>query len=345
MLNIARSPISIANFGAIQQRGDLPSGQYIEKLQITLDAVLDIAAGGGADGVVITDGVARLIRRLQVKRDNETIVDLTGRDLLILTRASVKTDAISGTQLSGAGVGAQTLALTLTLPFARPWLVNPFETVLPPMAFNNQFAVFVDWAQDVNAGGGDAGGGVLVSGGTRVITFTTDPTLTIVVYAAQRGKLPWFLPYYTSTDTEQFNAANTRLEYKLNEARRFDAVFLSPRSGALLADADMLNYLTMGAQSQNFIDGIRATDLRTDQRQNFAGAGTDLNYYLLLAEGGWIGNAVEPTEMTKPFFRFDVDAPAVNPGIVHMIFSELISHPDYTLHGQQGRLRAMQATG
>ena len=334
MLNTIREPITIGNFGGIQQRADLPTGMFIEKLQLALNGTVDIAAGGGADGTVIADGVARLIRRIQVRRDNEIIVDLTGRDLLILTRAAVKTSVVTGTQLSGAGVGAQTLDLTLALPFARPWLVNPFETVLPPMRYANVFSVFVDWAQDVNAGAGSAAGsGVLVSGGTRVITFTTAPSLTITVYGALRGKLPWFLPYYSSTDSDTFAAANARLEYKLNEARRFDAVFISPRHGALAADADLLNTLTFGAQSQTFFNGIRARDLRSEQKQQFAGAGSDLNFYLLLSGGGWISNAVEPDQMTKPFFRFDVAAPTA-PGLVHLLFSELISHPEYTLHGR-----------
>lgn len=330
MLNLIKEPIAISNFGAIQQRGDLPQGLFLERLQITINGVVNIA-GGAASGTIVTDGVARLIRRLQVVRDNDIIADLTGRDLLILTRATSKA-AITGTQLASAGVGSETIALTLVLPFARPWLVNPFETVLPPMRVSNRFAVLIDWAQDVNAGvGSEAGSGVLVSGGDRAVTFSTDPTISIVAHGSLRGKLPWFLPYYSAIETPQFNAASPRLDFQLETARRFDAAFFTPQQGSLAADADLLNYLTFSAQSQSFFNGISASDLRSDQRQHFPASVTDLSYYLLLADGGWLGNAVEPSQMVKPIFRFDVDAPASNPGLVRLIFSELVTHPEYTL--------------
>ena len=334
MINVIREPVSI-NFGAVQQRGDLAQGIFLEKLQIVINAVVNIA-GGAANGTIVTDGVARLIRRLTVRWDNETIVDISGRDLLTLTRASSKA-AVTGTQLASAAVGSENISLTLILPFARPWLINPFETVLPPLRVNNMFAVLVDWEQGISGGAGsEAGSAAIITGGDRVVTFSTDPTITITQYGAQRGKAPWFLPYYSSFDTDQFSAANPRLQFRLQDARRFDSVFISPRQGALASDADLLNFLTLSAQGVNFMNGIRAEDLRSDQRQQFAASGTDLNFYLLLSEGGWLGNSVEPTQMVKPLFTFDVDAPGSAPGVVHLLFSELVTHPQWTQVQGQG---------
>lgn len=332
MINTLLTPTQGINFANTTQQADLARGVFIESLELTLDGVVDIAAGGGNSGTVVADGLVRLLRNVRVMWDNDAIVNnLSGRDLLMLTKAASKA-VVSGTELSSAGVGSYPFSISLTIPFARPWLVNPFETVLPPLPIRTQFKIFVDWDQSVNAGAGSAAGsGVLVSGGDRVITFSTAPTLTIVQNAAQRGKLPWYLPYYSSYDSDQFAAANTRFQFRLGQARRFDSVFISPRQGSLLADADLLNYLSLTATGMNYYDTIRATDLRNKQRQDFpASTATDLNYFLRFASGGWLGNSVEPNGMVSPLFTFDVKAPS-GTGVIHMLFSELITYPNLTL--------------
>lgn len=332
MINVIKEPTTEIAFDATTQDADLARGVFLEKLQINIAGTVSIA-GGTTNGTVVSDGFARLIRRFRIMRDREAIVDINGRDLLLQTRAGAKVN-LTGTELSSAAAGTYPFSLTLHHYFARPWLVNPFETVLPPMRITSQFKALFDWARDVNAGAGSgAGSGVLVSGGDRAVTFSVAPTINVVQHGTLRGKLPWYLPYMTSIDTEQFAAANPRLRFPIptgREARRFDSFFISPRQGTLENEADLLNTLLIGQQGASYYNRVRNTDLRAELQEQFPAFAGELDYFIRMADGGWLGNVVEPGSMTAPLLEFDVDAPS-GTGIVHLLFNELVTHPEYTL--------------
>jgi len=334
-INKLLEPLQEIPYARNVQTVDLIRGVYLERLQCRVRGVVTVA-GGAADGVLLTEGVARLIRSITVKWDAFDLVQrISGRDLYAITKRSVKR-APSGSAMTSPGVQAATeLDLTFWVNFARPWLVNPFETVLPPLPVTSQFKIYVEWETDAANGSSDAGTGALISGGDRAVTWDEEPTLHILQVAALNGKTPWYIPVMSSFDSEQFSAANSRLLHQLVNDRAFDSVLFSVRQGATQAPAPLLNTLTFQSSGTRYLNAVDAAALHEDEQYNYPAVGDggdDVGYYFhSFADGGWLSNVVDPGALVAPRFLFDLDAPSSAPGTVHMVFNELITIPELTL--------------
>ena len=331
MLNQQRIALPTILFAAAQQQIDLPRGVYIKHLDLRIAGTIDIAAGGGADGVLLNENVARLIRELTVKWDNFDLVQrMSGRDLVAVAKRGIK-QPLTGVSLAAPGIGTTAFHQTFRINFARPWLVNSYETVLPPLPVSSQFKLYVNWETGVAGGVGSvAGSGAFIrpGSGTRVVTFPVAPTIEVASVSGIRGTMPWFLPVLTSLDSEQFQNANPRLVTQIVNNRRFDSVLLAVRNGQDAEGAAILNDVTFQSAGVRYIDAIRAGMLHETEQMDFAGV-TDVAddtgyFFLLFADGGWLGNVVEPQALVAPRFELNVGAPAA-PGVVRYNFCELVT--------------------
>ena len=332
MLNLMRETLPVIPFSAQQQSIDLPRSVYMERLDCTIAGTIDIAAGGGADGTLLAEHVARLIREVTIKWDTFDLVQrISGRDLVALAKRGIKR-AVSGSSVAAVGVQTTPFSLTFPIFFARPWLVNPFDTVLPPLTVASQFKMYVTWETSLsNAQAGTvAGSGAFLSGGTRAITFPVAPSLTVVPKVALRGKQPWFIPVITSMDSEQFSAANGRLTMLPTNQRRFDSVLIALRQGATQDPAELLTDLSFQSAGTRYLSAVPRATLHESEQHEYPAVGDggdDAGYFFLqFADGGWLGNVVEPSALSAPRFELNVVAPGSNPGFARFVFNELLTH-------------------
>jgi hypothetical protein len=337
MLNTFFQPLGTFTLQQAPQRIELLKRVNLHAIHGRVNATIDIAAGGGADGTLVTEGVQRLVQSLRVRLDGDDIVQgLTGRDLyhmLPFARASV----VAATNLAAVGIQTTAIVFDFVLFFARPYLAQPILTVLPGSIIPQQeLALYLQWDNAANAGAGSvAGTGVITTGGTRLCTWTVLPTISLVQEYSTAFVRPWFVPRITVRTTEQVNAANTQLPLILTDARPFDAVIHrwleNPASDGANSITDLS--LLAGGGALRFWDSVPTNVFYRYIQGAFPGAATTGQAGIIharVADNGLLGNAIDPRRLTDPRFSFNVAAPAVNPGFVRSIFFELQAMPGIT---------------
>lgn len=365
MLNRIMQPLPDVPYDAAAIRTvDLEQGLYTQGFLLTIQGQYLIAAGGGGATTARTEGAIRLIDQFTIKWDNFNLVDnLSGLDLAAISRCFGH--HVLRTPLDIAPGGQGNFVASYYLPIARMWNdkapASEFDLAWSPFKITSQFRAYVKWSNRIVNAGDSAGTGALFIGGTRVITWVTQPVLTIIQVCALRGSKPWYIPVYSTQDSPDFSAANPQLTYQLVDQRSFDSVILQAKgSTATEPDAwlDNINTVALRGSSVSFYNDVRARDVfalqRLDEHRhdvqplydgtfgNAANAfaagnilyGTTafpefLPLWLNLADGS-LGNKFNPRELSTPKFQFNVTAPAVPPARIHMIFSQLLSHPLYT---------------
>lgn len=333
-LNNYRVALPAFPFQAQEDSEELLHGVYMKGLEFRLNAEVTVAGGAG-DGVLLAEGVQRLIRRIRVIWDGVTLVDVDGRGAVQISR-HVTAQNIAPTALAIPGIQAATpIEVIFRLPFERQYLARPFETVLPPLTVRQQLRLYIDWEPAANVGvGSDPGTGALIFGGDRAVTFNVQPNLTVTQIYATKGKMPWYLPGISSFDAEAFAAANPRLEATVRSSLRFDMAMIRTVQGANAEPQDAINTASLLAGGGvRFIDTIPLADLRAEERFQFPGVNTNQPGYVstLFADGGLLGNVLNPNSLSNPRWEFDLAAPTAAPGQLRIYTMDLLAVPGVTV--------------
>jgi len=333
------NPLPDFPFQAAENSEELTHGVYLKALHCRISATVDIAAGGGNDGTLVNEGVQRLLTNVRMVWDGFNIIDnINGRELVAIARRA-SSQPLTETQIAAVGIQTTAVEINFIIPFARPWLVDPFNTVFPPVKVDQQLRVYAQWEQGLaNAQAGTvAGSGAFETGGDRVITFTVAPTLQITEEYAVRGTDPWMIPVISNFESEQFTAANARLRADLLNDRPFTDVLIQVRQGASQEGQAGLNFLSLITGGTRHVDNVPFAILKRIERDLFpavpvATAALDNGFlWLPLTSGGKLGNVFDPAQLPKARFEMDVAAPTGAPGVVRFTMLELMSMDGVTL--------------
>lgn len=339
MLNSHLNPLPVLNYLQGEDHVNLTRDVWLTGLWIRVSATLSVA-GGTTDGTLLDGHVARIIRRLRVVWDGEELVDMTGRFLRALTRRAAD-QGLQETAASAAGTQSGTdIEGHYFVPFARPWLMDPFETVLPPVNVSAELRAYVDFETATSGGSSsDAGTGAIIAGGDRDVTWDTEPDVEIMEAYAEKGTAPAFLPYISElTSFEQFQNASDPHVGQLTGRKRFESMILQTVYGSNQQVQDAIENVTFRAGSRRYIDRASLAQLRAKERYQFSGVDSDDTGYLFLpfADGGKLGNVINPETLSNPRLELDLAAPTSTPGRVKALMMELRAVPGLTQHPGSG---------
>lgn len=316
---------------------DLIEGKYTSALLCRLSGAVSSAAGDDA-GALVAEGVERLVKSVRVKYDGFHLVNpIQGRELRALTRRMVANIPAADRLTDAAAQAGTPISTFFIVPFARPYLGNPFETVLPPLKVDREFSIEVELADELTNAGSARGSGALITGGTNVVTFDSLGVEVVQEYS-DNGRAPKFVPVISIAQSDQFSAANAALDFELRQTNRWDGVLFHTIEGATTVNADLLNKVTMLSGSTRYLDGVPIEILSAMEQSVFPATGSrapgesdETGYdFFLAADNGKLGNAVDPRLISQPQFQFDVDAPNDNPAQIRAIFMELMTQPGVT---------------
>jgi hypothetical protein len=331
----------LAGYITGEQEVPLTRGVNLHEIRIRLTATVDVAAGGGNDGVLQTEGIQRFIRTLRVTHDGVDVVrPVTVRDLYQLS-ARVALDATAATNLAAPGIATTNVALDFVVPFWRQYLSKPINVCWPgTIPINQQWALYYTFDDSLATAGDSPGSGAFIVGGDRAVTITNVALEIIEVYSTGRVQ-PWRVPRITVRETRPWTAGQADFPLDLQGLADFDSVLLRTLESATRDAFDGATRLRLqaGNGSVRFADASFIAFQRDEQvlfpavRQ----IGRDGTLFHLIADGGLLSNRIEPGKLPTPEYMFDVITPPVGPdAIVRGVFMELIARPPYTLP-QQGQ--------
>lgn len=320
-----------------QDSQELLRGVNMHALRIRITGSVTIA-GGTSNGTVVSDSPATLIKSLGVVWDGFDLVQkLEGRDLLALTKRAVAQN-VAPVTLANAGAQASTsISCDLIVPFARPWLANPYDTVLPALPVLQQLRLYIQWATDVTTAGSSPGSAAIVSGGDRAVTLSDVQAVVTQIYSTGVAK-PWYIPVISVGYAPQFSAANSSHPFQLRGNLRYDSVLIRCMEGASSAFANDINSLRFVAGNQRFIDDIDYEAMKSVERNMFpavpASSSEPGTLFIMHADGGKLSNAVNPNALrvagSDPRYEFDVDTPSTAPGQIRVVSFELLTRAGLT---------------
>lgn len=355
MLNVFLRPLPDLQYGQAEQYNDLMQGVNLHEIRLDLTGSVTVA-GGTVDGAVVAESPATLIDYIRIVWDNYDIVQqIPGEDLVALTRRCVA-GMREPTTLAGAGLQTGTaIRARFVIPFARPYLANPYDTVLPALPVRNQFRMYVKWATDKTTTGSDAGSAAIIRGGDRAVTFSGLTLKATQVYSTKPFK-PWYIPVISVANSDTWAAANTDFGFRLLRENRFDAIMFRALSTADRVPADVINSITFGAGNQRYIDNVPWDFFETWEQNRFPGVpGADTvtaeagTIMIPFADGGKLTNVVNPAALraagSDPKFTFDVDAPASGTALIRATLMELITVPGITQVGGEEMPAVVQGRG
>lgn len=315
---------------------DLLSGVNIMELRCRVNATVDIAAGGGADGAVNPEGVQRLIKSLHVTWDGIDIVQpIGGRELYAYT-ARTQPQRVAATNLAGAGIQTTAVSFEFVIAFARRYLANAGATALPAVKVAQELRMYVQWETGATSAGDDAGTAALVTGGTRAITWSVAPTLSVDQVYAKAAWKPVFVPIIAVRNTQQIAAANASLPLELRGKNPFSMALHRYYQGALQNVQDGINRIRLiaGGGSVRLIGNPDYPALASLERSDFVGvAAADQagSVGILFADHGRLGTIIDPRALVNPQWEYDLDAPTGAPGFVRSVYDEVMQLPPFTL--------------
>ena len=335
MLNQFFKDLPVFAWQQAEDSEDLLRGVNIKDLHLHVSATVKIAAGAST-GAVVVDSPATLIESIRIIWDGYDLVQrISGKDLLAITRRCVK-QGIEPTTLADATAQTTAVSADLIIPFARPWLVDPYNTVLPALPVRQQLRVYVQWSAAVSSATSDLGTGAIVTGSDVAVTFTVAPTMVVTQQYNTSPAKPWAIPVISVNYAPQWSAANAALPYQLRGTLRYDSIMFRAMQGATAALQDSINKITFLAGNQRFWDQTTWDTLKRMERDRFpavpaAEVGT---LFAMQASGGKLSNAVNPNALraagSDPRYEFNVVAPTGNPGQIRVIEFDLLTRPGLT---------------
>lgn len=308
-------------------------------LVIDISAQVDVAAGGGADGAVNTEHVARLVKRLRVfDGNNNPVVDAEPRELIqISDRRGMNPH--SGLALAGPGIQAATLIREqFTIPLSDPWSANPYEVHLRPRD-PDKFKIEIEWAAQEAIGlANGALAAVLITGGTRSVVVTNLTVRVMQVHdpIAALKQMPIFMPRIVSYDKD-VPGVSAAFPFEVETSRHVRLALIHAMNNDVTSET-LINKLSLKDDQRTYRNTIPARSWHEREQWKFGGVqdvvGVDLGYFMVdFADNGRLGNIMAPKQGGNPKWVFDVTGGANR--IIRLVHVELERVPGYTLPDDQ----------
>lgn len=238
-------------------RGVLSTG--IE-LQVSLDVSI---SGGTTNGTLLTETPHNILEWVMLERDGDEFVErIPGRMLAVLQRYIEGRPPRFTTFVDGAVQANTILQATYFIPFALPWLVNPFESVGYFAPVGRTFKVWVKRIQTVNYA-------TFFSGGDRALTLNSATVRIFQSFAKQPVSYrPTLLPRYSVEDSDAIASSQTnfRVPLQSDNGKRIAGVIVGAlRDG--VGVANIVNNYTLESDRTRIVDVVPpATLTRREER-------------------------------------------------------------------------------
>lgn len=332
-LNLFLDPLPVFPFQQAPIKENMPRSVHIRDLQVRISGNLDIS-GGTTDGTLLTEPIARLIRRFTVRWDSFDLVQpMDARDLAALGRRLVD-QPLTGTGITAAGVQNTDFELIFYIPFARNYNADPFDTALPPLQVRKEFVVEAQWetAKSNSNAATTLGSGAIIDGGDRDVVLS-DVQMEILPRQARNAGSPWYLPQISAYETEQYQAANPRLTLDMEQNEAFDGILFRELEGGFRDPVNNIIDLSFETKNSKIFEQITREQFVAIEEEIFGGvqrANEPGTFFIRLSDGGKLGNILNPAELTLPKFEFNVGTPASPPAVVRALTTEALSVPGVT---------------
>lgn len=335
MQNMLRRSVTLP-WAAARQEVDLTGGAAIHAIRLRITGQLDVAAGGGADGVLNQDPVVRLIRQIRITHDDYDIVDPMPLVPFFYFYRRTANQTILPVNPAIPGIQAATLfSATVVIPFSWKAFADPHEIFYRANRVARQFKLYIDWETAVAVAGDSPGSAAMITGGTRATTLSA-VQVVVTEISSVTPKQPQLYPKFRYGQTQQFVAATAALPFQLLSGDRVAAHMLMEREGALEQTAALgnLNRVTLLSNQARKLDNLAFADLKEEERELFnsvplAETGTVLVNYL---DNGRFGGALDPLQLgTNPRYEFNVAVPTTAPGMMRVFEFALVGKPGETV--------------
>lgn len=330
-INTLYEPLITFGYRQEEQNVDILRGVYTQGFLLRMTGTLDVA-GGTTDGTVLSENVARLLTTFRNVWDGLDISppDMNGRFLAALTNRSFSQPP-RVTNVESAAIGSTDFSAEWYFPLARPWLGDPFNTVMPPLPVGKQLRIYVRMETGASNPSSDPGTGAFIAGGDRTVTLS-NVRFTITQQYAEKGVAPMFLPIYAVETSRSWGASLSNLEFELNGENRFDSLLLQQTFGANAETADLVNLVSFLSGSKRWLNEMEYEQLKAEDYRKFPAIPVPDKGYLMIpfADGGKLGNAVDPVELHNPRMIFDASAPSSGEAVIRVLQSELVTVPEIT---------------
>jgi hypothetical protein len=290
-----------------------------------LSAQVDVAAGGGADGTLITEGIQRFLRSVRVTHSvfKDVVPRISGRDvfrILSISRAAITNAA----NLAIPGIQAATLVnFDFLIPFAQPWMSQPILSAFPRQAtgIGDTFQAEFEFETAVANAGDSPGSAAFVTGGSRVVTIS-NVSLQIAEVYALTPIVPWGMGAIEVVETEQITAAAPRLELPLRAQRPFTASIARFLAAATGNAGEFIADWTFDTGIETPVDQYDRTMSQREEAGYFPALLTTGQVGQITrrwGDGGY-GQALDPGDYGNPKFRFN----CTNPGVASNVRALLL---------------------
>lgn len=331
VLNLYLDPLPVFPYQLAPIKENMPRSVHIRDMHVRISGTVDVA-GGTTDGTLLSEPIARLVRRFTVRWDSFDLVQpMELRDLAALGRRLVG-QPLSGTPITSAGIGTTNFELNFFIPFARAYNADPFDTALPPLTVRKEFVAEAQWETSRSNASSDPGTGAIISGGDRTVTLS-DVQMEILPRQARNAGKPWYIPQISAYETVQYSAANPRLPLDFEQNEAFDGLLIRELEGADRDPVNRIQDLTFETKNVKVFEQVTRAQLRAIEEDMFPGvldAEEAGNLFIQFSDGGKLGNVVNPAELTLPRLEFNVDTPASSPAVIRVLAMELLSVKDVT---------------
>lgn len=336
--NKQRREIQDVPFAAGQTReSPLLRGVALTGLLLRISGTLNVS-DNTTDASLNDFGIAKLLSRVQVLRDGESVVDARGDQLFTFQRPFLSTQGPELTQPDGTtpgnaitGNGDMDFAASIFIPFMpRGLLSNAFKLCHWPALVNigQQFDLVVEWEDATANANSDAGTGAIADGGDDALTFSTEPSVSGVLFYNDKAnplsaqgspRFPAFAPRIRGGLVSDRWDADTD-EIRLSITSQFPILYLHLReqedTGTTSTLEEMIQRLELTHEDDEIREMARALAFE-EQAQDFSAVDRDLvgsasgtgELFYNFAEDGKIGGVLQPSDLTDPRFVFDVAVP------------------------------------
>lgn len=282
-------------------------------------------------------GIAKLLRRVQILRDGEAVVDARGDQLFTFQRMFLSNQGPELNRVDPTAAGDQDISASILIPFQPTGLLSEaFKLCHWPalVRIGQQFDLQVEWEDGVvaSSGSSDEGTAALVDGsGDDDVTWTTEPEVTgFQRYNAKADPVgpnsqirwPAFAPRIRAGQvSDRFTAATDEIRLELTS--QFPILAMHLREARLTGNDQVLEELIDRLEFTHDEDELRETAralVFEDQAQDFQAVGRSLGgsasgtgeLFFNYAKDGKVGGVVQPLDLTDPRYVFSTLAPTNN---------------------------------
>lgn len=328
MFKLNKYPAKVIPYSTVAaQSVDLDRGVWVSKLLCTLAGSIQIAAGGGASGVLLIEALVKLMRWVRITEAGTPTIEWDPRALLQMVNRENEHRVSPIFIVNGDVQGPTPFRLDFELSFASRLFSNPYETVYRPVDPDKPFQLEVEWEPNVATA-------LFSAAFNRVITFPTAPSLTVLQVEDRQSQMPpIYLPRLRRVNSTNINGVTQDFEMDLKMATG------NVRSRGLLIHTLGDGNTNGGIITGNFsLEGLKTYLKRVDPGQlhaeeRFLHPAVDNApgyYFLNFVENGRLTNAYQASQDGALKLKADVGLGGAAVGIIRVYDMQLIRYPGIT---------------